>query len=110
VAVNTFPLAFCAASHRVFSAKDMIFPIPFLYPPETEISPFTATAGGFDAHSVSLFDVNELIRALGDCKVPDERDLASLFQKTTEILQNGSNSRPLKYPITVCVTFESIVQ
>jgi serine/threonine-protein phosphatase 4 catalytic subunit len=49
-----------------------------------------------------MFDVNELIRTLGDCQVPDERDLAPLFHKATEILQNEPNIKTLKSPITVC--------
>jgi serine/threonine-protein phosphatase 4 catalytic subunit len=49
-----------------------------------------------------MIDVNEIIRTLNDCHIPEERDLTSLFQKATELLQNEPNIKRLSSPITVC--------
>ena len=49
-----------------------------------------------------MADINKLIQTLSDCQVPDERDLAPLFQKATELLQSAPNIKQLKSPITVC--------
>jgi serine/threonine-protein phosphatase 4 catalytic subunit len=66
--------------------------LPNYYPPAAVLTP---TPG-------AMFDVNELIRTLNDCQIPDERDLAPLFQKATELLQNEPNIKRLTSPITVC--------
>jgi serine/threonine-protein phosphatase 4 catalytic subunit len=49
-----------------------------------------------------MLDVNQLIKTLSECQVPDERDLGPLFQKATELLQNEPNIKLLSAPITVC--------
>jgi serine/threonine-protein phosphatase 4 catalytic subunit len=49
-----------------------------------------------------MLDVNQLIKTLSECQVPDEHDLAPLFQKATELLQNEPNIKLLSAPITVC--------
>jgi serine/threonine-protein phosphatase 4 catalytic subunit len=49
-----------------------------------------------------MIELNQLIKTLSECQVPEERELTPLFQKATELLQNEPNIKILSAPITVC--------